>query len=212
LKAYNADDNGAAGKARRQQNPLEDPNMSPDPTLRELRAEFGRSRFLAMPVAGTIAWTVAGILGTQLREGPASLALFICAGMIFPMGILIGRLIGEDVLKTRNELDLLFGLSILMANLVWAIAIPFWLVERSSLPLSLGVLAGLMWIPFSWMLQHPVGLFHAISRTILIVIAWFMFPSQRFVVIPAIIVVVYLISIFMLVRRPLPRLSEPKDS
>jgi hypothetical protein len=69
-----------------------------------------------------------------------------------------------------------------------------------------------MWIPFSWMLQHPVGLIHAISRTILIVIAWFMFPSQRFVVIPAIIVVVYLISIFMLVRRPLPRLSESKDA
>jgi hypothetical protein len=39
-----------------------------------------------------------------------------------------------------------------------------------------------------------------------------MFPSQRFVVIPAIIVVIYLISIFMLVRRPLPRLSEPWDA
>lgn len=182
--------------------------MSSDPTLRELRAEFGNSRFIAMPIAGAIAWAVAGILGTQLRAGPASIALFICTGMIFPLGILIGRFVGEDVLKTRNELDRLFGLSILMASLVWAIAIPFWLVERSSLPLSVGVLAGLMWIPFSWMLQHPVGLFHAISRTILIVIAWFLFPAQRFVVIPAIIVVIYLISIIMLVRRPLPQLSE----
>lgn len=186
--------------------------MSPDPTLSELRAEFGSSRFIAIPIAGTIAWAGAGILGTQLREGPASLALFVCIGMVFPMSILIGRLVGEDVLKTRTELDHLFLLCILMANLVWAIAIPFWLVERSSLPLSLGVLAGLMWIPFSWMLQHPVGLFHGISRTILIVIAWFMFPSQRFVVIPAIVVVIYLISILMLVRRPLPQLSEPKDA
>ncbi len=56
--------------------------MSSEPTLRELRAEFGNSRFTAMPIAGAIAWAVAGILGTQLREGPASIALFICTGMV----------------------------------------------------------------------------------------------------------------------------------
>lgn len=186
--------------------------MTSDPTLRELRAEFGNSRFIAMPIAGTIAWTVAGILGAQLRPGAASLALFICTGMIFPLGIVVGRFVGEDVLKTRNELDRLFGLSILMASLVWAIAIPFWLVERSSLPLSVGVLAGLMWVPFSWMLQHPVGLFHAITRTALIVVAWFMYPAQRFVVIPAIIVVIYLISIHMLMKRPLPQSASGKSA
>jgi hypothetical protein len=197
--------------SRARQQTLGGLKMLPDPTLPELRAEFGNSRFIAIPIAGAIAWTVAGILGSQLREGPASLVLFVCTGMIFPIGILVGRFIGEDLLKIRNELDHLFVLCILMANCVWAIAIPFWLVERSSLPLSLGVLAGLMWIPLSWMLQHPVGLFHGISRTILIVIAWFMFPSRRFVVIPAIIVVIYLISIFMLVRRPLPQMSELND-
>ena len=88
-----------------------------------------------------------------------------------------------------------------MANLVWAIAIPFWLVEPSSLPLSVGVLAGLMWVPLSWMIQHWVGLFHAIVRTVLVVAVWFLFPSQRFVLIPLVIVVVYLISIVALVKR-----------
>jgi hypothetical protein len=113
-----------------------------------------------MPIAGTIAWAVAGVLGSQLRVGAASLALFFCTGMIFPLGILIARFVGEDVLSTRNDLDRLFGLNVMMANLVWALAIPFWLVEPTSLPLSIGVLAGLMWVPFSWMLQHWVGLFH----------------------------------------------------
>lgn len=176
----------------------------PDPTLRELRAEFGQSRFIAMPIAGTIAWTVAGILGAQLSVGRASWALFICTGMIFPLGILIGRFVGEDVMATRNELDRLFGLNVMMASLSWAIVIPFWLKDPTSLPLGVGVLAGTMWVPFSWMLQHWVGMFHALSRTALIVAAHFLFPQHRFVVIPAIIVLIYLITIYVLLIRPRP--------
>ncbi len=182
--------------------------MSTDRTLSELRADFGRSRFLAMPIAGTIAWSAAGALGAVLPTEPASLALFVCMGSIFPLGLLLARFTGEDLLgtKSQNDLDRLFGLNILMANLVWGIAIPFWLIEPSSLPLGAGILAGLMWVPFSWMLQHWVGLFHAIARTLLVVAVWFLFPAQRFVVVPGVIVVVYVISIGVLATR---QPSEP---
>jgi hypothetical protein len=36
---------------------------------------------------------------------------------------------------------------------------------------------------------------------VLVVTVWFVFPGQRFVLIPAVIVVVYLISIAALVKR-----------
>ncbi len=94
-----------------------------------------------------------------------------------------------------------------MALLVWAIAIPFYMVEPSSLPLSVGILVGLMWVPFSWMIQHWIGLFHGITRTVLVVAAWYVFPAQRFVVIPVVIVIIYLISIYVLARRPRPSLE-----
>jgi hypothetical protein len=180
--------------------------MPTERTLADLRADFGRSRLLAMPIAGTIAWTVAGIFGARLGEEAASYALFICMGSIFPLGLLIARFTGEDLLGSNNpnELDRLFGLNVLMANLVWAIGIPFWLTEPSSLPLSVGVLAGLMWVPLSWMIQHWVGLFHAITRTVLVAAAWFLFPSSRFVVIPAIVVAVYAVTIWALATRALP--------
>ncbi|MGH7274515.1 MAG: DUF7010 family protein [Nitrospiria bacterium] len=182
-----------------------------DVTLREVRADFANRRFLAMPIAGAIAWTVAGILGAVLPVGLASLALFICTGMIFGLAVLISPLLGEDLLGRKrkpNELDRLFMLTLLMANLVWAIVIPFFMVERTSLPLGVGILAGLMWIPFSWMIQHWVGLFHGIARTVLIVVAWYLFPAHRFVVIPGVIVLIYLISIFVLATRPL--LESPR--
>jgi hypothetical protein len=90
-----------------------------------------------------------------------------------------------------------------MANLVWCIAIPFWFVAPSSLPLTAGILSGLMWIPLSWILNHWVGLFHGIARTLSVTIAWFLAPDHRFVVIPAVIVAVYLVSIVALARRKL---------
>ena len=141
--------------------------MSSNPTLSELRAEFAGRRFLAMPIAGAISWTVAGVAGAFL-PALAWLALFICTGMIFPLGLLVARFLGEDLLgKTRknNEFDRLFLLTVLMSSLVWAIAIPFFMVYPTSLPLSVGILAGLMWVPYSWMIQHWIGLFHGIASS-----------------------------------------------
>jgi len=180
--------------------------MSTNRSLSELRAEFGRSRMLAMPIAGIIAWAAAGVFGAILPERSAALALFMCMPAVFPLGLLIARFTGEDLFgsKSQNELDRLFGLNVLMANLAWGIAIPFWMVEPSSLPLSGGILSGLMWVPLSWMIQHWVGLFHAITRTVLIVAAWFLFPNQRFVAIPVVIIIVYAISVAVLAKRRLP--------
>jgi len=174
-------------------------------TLDEQRAEFARSRFLAMPIAGTIAWSVVGVCGAFLPVGLAAWVLFIGTGSIFGMALLIARLLGEDLLgKTRpgNAFDALFMHTMVMSWLVFAIAIPFFQVKMTSLPLTVGILLGLMWVPFSWTIQHWVGLFHAFTRTALVLAAWYLFPGDRFVAVPAVIVVIYLMTIFVLLRRP----------
>jgi hypothetical protein len=179
----------------------------PPRTLDDQRLEFARSRFLAMPIAGTIAWSIIGVAGAFVPVGLAAWVLFICTGMIFGIGLLVARFLGEDLLgKTRqnNAFDRLFLLTVLMAYLVFAIAIPFFMIERTSLPLTVGILAGLMWVPFSWMIRHWVGLFHGIARTVLVTAAWYLFPAYRFVVIPAVIVVIYLVTIYLLATRSRP--------
>ena len=180
--------------------------MQSSRTLDEQRIEFSRSRFLAMPIAGTIAWAIVGITGGFVSVGLALWILFICTGSIFGIGLIVARFLGEDLLgrtRAHNEFDRLFFLSVQMAWLVFAIAIPFFMVEPTSLPLSVGILAGLMWLPFSWIIQHWVGIFHAFTRTVLVNIAWFVFPGDRFMMIPAIIVVIYLITIYVLATRQL---------
>lgn len=174
-------------------------------SLDEHRAWFSRSPFLAMPIAGTIAWTVIGIGGMFLPTPLASWTLFIATGMIFSIGLVVARFTGEDLLgkqRPGNPFDALFMRTVVMSWLVFAIAIPFFRLEPTSLPLTVGILAGLMWLPFGWIIGHWVGTFHAVSRTILCLAAWYAFPEQRFVAIPAVIVAIYLVTIFALVRRP----------
>ena len=173
-------------------------------SLEEYRAYFARSPFLAMPIAGTIAWTAIGIAGMLLPVEQAAWALFIGTGMIFSLGLLVARFTGEDLLgreRPGNPFDALFMRAVVMSWLVFAIAIPFFRKDPTSLPLTVGILAGLMWLPFGWIIRHWVGTFHAVARTILCLAAWYLFPDQRYVVIPAAIVTVYLVSIVALVRR-----------
>ena len=172
--------------------------------LEEQRAEFASRRFLAMPLAGVIAWTVIGIAGAVLPPFPAAMVLFGGTGSILYLGMFISRFTGEDFLdKTRpkNTFDRLFLLTVAMALLVFAIAIPFFRADYSSLPLTVGILTGLMWVPFSWIIEHPVGLFHGVSRTLVVTAAWYLVPGHRFVVIPAVIVAIYAVTILVLERR-----------
>lgn len=174
-------------------------------SLEEQRRDFSRNRFLAMPIAGTIAWAIVGIVSPFVSTAVAAWVLFIATGMIFLMGLLIARFLGEDLIGDgRNEFDKLFFITVQMSWLVFAIAIPFFLIEPTSLPLSVGILSGLMWLPFSWIVQHWIGTFHAFARTALVTIAWFLFPEQRFLAIPAVIVVIYLITIYFLATRQRP--------
>jgi hypothetical protein len=167
-------------------------------------ADFIRHKFLAMPIAGTIAWAAIGVAGALLPVGAAAWALFIGTGMIFSLGVVVAKFTGEDLLGREskgNFFDKLFFHAVAMAVLVYSIAIPFFLVEPTSLPMSVGILSGLMWIPFSALIDHWVGLFHGIVRTALLVVAHYAFPDLRFVLIPAIIVAIYLVTIVVLQRR-----------
>ena len=173
-------------------------------TLDEQRAEFERRRFVAMPLAGTVAWIVIGVAGALLSPRAQVLTLFIATGSIFYLGIGFSRLTGENFFakgQPKNAFDSLFLHTVVMALLVYAIAVPFLRRDYTSLPLTVGILSGLMWVPFSWLIQHWVGLFHGIARTVLVTAAWYLFPEARFAAIPAVIVLIYVVTIVILEMR-----------
>ena len=173
-------------------------------SLEVQRNEYARRRGLAMPLAGAIVWTLIGIAAVFLPPILAVWSMFIGTGFIAYLGIVLSRFTGENFLdknKPKNVFDSLFFHCVAMALLVYSIAIPFFRVDYTSLPLTVGILAGLMWVPFSWIIQHWVGIFHTVARTVLVTFAWYIAPHRRFVVIPAVIVGVYAVTIAIMEQR-----------
>lgn len=172
-------------------------------TLEVQLVEYRRRRLLAMPLAGSLAWAVVA-LGGAMAPRYAFLILFAATGSIAYLGMALSKLTGEDFLdrsRPKNAFDGLFFHSVGMAVLVYAIAIPFFMVQPSSLPLSVGILTGLMWVPMSWILQHWIGIGHAVARTLAIVAVHYAFPEHRFIAVPLVVIATYAITIVVLERR-----------
>jgi hypothetical protein len=173
-------------------------------SLEQQRIEFANRKFLATPLSGLIAWFLVGLSGLLFPDRITVWILYIATGSIVYLALFVSKFTGENFLdktKPKNVFDDLFLYTVAQAVLVYAIAIPFFLKDYTSLPLTIGVLTGTMWLPFSWIIKHWVGIFHSLTRTILIVLLWYLFPEQRFVVIPFTIVVIYIITLIILTKR-----------
>ena len=179
---------------------------SPHPprSLDEQRREFAQRRGLAMPLAGAVAWTIVGVAGALLPPILKAWALFVAIGSIAGLGMLFSRFTGENFLdkqRPKNVFDGLFFRTVGEAWLVFAIAIPFFRADYTSLPLSVGILSGLMWLPMSWMIGHWIGTFHTLARTSFVTASWYLFPHSRYVAVPVVIVAVYIVTIVVLETR-----------
>ncbi len=173
-------------------------------TLEIQRKEFSKGSFLATPLSGLIVWLLIGISGLLLPDTITVWVLFIGTGSIVYLALFVSKFTGENFLdkqKPKNEFDTLFMYTVGQAVLVYAIAIPFFLIDYSSLPMTVGILTGTMWMPFSWIIKHWVGLFHSITRTVVVLLLWYLLPEARFIAIPFAIVIIYLITIAILRSR-----------
>lgn len=173
-------------------------------TLEQQKEEFKKKKLIASPIAGLIAWLIVGISGLFLPDQITVWVLFGATGSIVYLAMGISKWTGEDYLdknKPKNTFDNLFFFTVAQAILVYSIAIPFFIESYTSLPLTVGILTGLMWVPLTWIIDHWIGLFHSIARTISILVLWYLFPANRFVTIPFAIVVIYAISIVVLSKR-----------
>lgn len=173
-------------------------------SLEQYREEYKQKKLITMPIAGAIVWLLLGITALVVPAKNMVLPVYIGTGCIFYLALFISRFTGEKLLvkkDQRNPFDTLFLYTLGMSWCAFAVAIPFGLENYTAVPMAIGIVSGLMWLPISWSLEHNVGIIHTLFRTVLIVIAWYLFPEQRFIVIPFVIVFVYAISLYQLLSR-----------
>ena len=172
--------------------------------LEQQREDFKKNRFIAMPLAGTLVWALLGMSAPFVSELTITWMLYIGTGAIFYLGAGLSYLTGERFFAkkaAKNSFDRLFFVGIIKSLLVFAIALPVAAIDHTTVPLSIGILAGLMWMPLSWAIEHWIGYFHTLTRTFGIVAAWYLFPEARVEAISAVIVAVYIVSLITLEHR-----------
>lgn len=173
-------------------------------SLEQQRENFKRNRFIAMPLAGTLIWALLGLSAPFVSELAITWMLYIGTGAIFYLGAGLSYITGEKFFSknvAKNSFDRLFFVGIFMSLMVFAIALPVAAIDHTTVPLSIGILTGLMWMPLSWAIEHWIGYFHTIARTFGIVVAWYLFPEARVEAISAVIVAIYIVSLITLERR-----------
>lgn len=140
---------------------------------------FKQRRFLAMPLAGMLVWSIIGIMAPFVSELVKVYSVWLGCGSIFYLAIGIAKFTGEDFFgkhRAKNTFDSLCFSGLLMCLLMFPIA----MIIASHNHQSVGLITGLMCLPFSWIVEHWVGYFHAIARTSGVVIVWLLFPEYRF--------------------------------
>ena len=173
-------------------------------TLEQYREEYKQKPLITMPIAGTIVWFCLGIMALFMPAEQMVLPVYIGTGCIFYLALFLSKFTGEKLLvkkEERNPFDSLFLYTLVMSWCAFAIAIPFGIQDYTAVPMAIGIVSGLMWIPISWTLEHNVGVVHTLTRTSLILAGWIIFPEHSFIVIPFTIVFVYSISLYQLIKR-----------
>lgn len=94
------------------------PSVLASAPLERQREDFAHRRFLAMPLAGAIAWTLVALGGALLPLGLEVWVLFLATGAIAWLGIALSRWTGENFLdrsRPKNAFDGPFFATVAMA-------------------------------------------------------------------------------------------------
>jgi hypothetical protein len=176
-------------------------------SLDAIRADFElrTNRAMSLPIAGLLVWSGIAVLGLALPQKQSVFVLAFGTGAIFPIALLIARLRGEELISNKNLLAGLMGACVLMVNLLWVLHIPLLVRAPSFVPLSVGVALGLHWVVYSWIVRHPVGYIHAVSRTVGLLCVWVLVPSNPVTGCALVICAVYGLTLYLMANREIPQ-------
>jgi hypothetical protein len=174
--------------------------------LSNLREDFLATSTQSMPIAGMLYWAVVGV--AALRVTPQQLAYIVGfgSGTIFPLALLIDRLRGRIIRlsSSSNPVTQMFLQSLAVVALLWPLVLIAAFQARSANLIVLGgaILMGIIWIPWGWAANDPVGLRHAIARCVLSYACFLFVPAPYTATAISIAVLLCYLYSLLFMRKP----------
>lgn len=162
-----------------------------------------------LPVAGAIYWAALAVAGTVLPAKGWILVALWCSGLIFPLGILVAKLVGNSFIKDRTAVSSLLLPAFISMLLFFPMLFAALQVAPALAPLILAIGMSIHWPMIGWS-YGKTGIYsaHAIVRAVVCFAIWTWLPEGRFTLLPAAVALAYVgtvIAIFVdLKRMPAP--------
>lgn len=172
-------------------------------TLENLQSEIILESKKGYPIllAGSIVFLIFAFLPFVLPMEIVYLVWIFGLGTIFPFGLLLGKLLGVNLLSTNNPLGTLGGI----VAFPQAFFIPVFIIVYQHipqyLPFTIGLLGGSHFLPYMWIYKSKAYLFvtFATCLTSLFLGAWFV--DQAFTLVPLAIFLVYGLGVVFILRE-----------
>ena len=174
-------------------------------SLAELRERFLATSTISMPLAGLIVWSILGIAALFVPKALVGWMAVYAMAAILPLAFAIEKLRGRNpFVKDDNPVSKLFFQSIIGIGLMFPLVIGA--ADAAGNPdilvLGVAILAGIVWIPYGWGADDPVGLRHAILRAVGCYLAYWLSPDDlRATCICAVVALSYVYSLVAM-RKP----------
>ena len=173
--------------------------------LAELRERFLATSTISMPLAGLIVWSALSVAALFVPKAQVGWMAVYAMAAILPLAFAIEKLRGRNpFVKDDNPVSTLFFQSIIGIGLMFPLVIEAALAAGNPdiMVLGVAILAGMIWIPYGWGADDPVGLRHAIGRAVGCYLAYWLSPDAlRPTAICAVVALSYIYSLAAM-RKP----------
>jgi hypothetical protein len=150
-----------------------------------------------VPLAGALWWLALGAAGYLVpSRGAWILGAFVTSGTIFPLALLLARLLGVDFMRDRTAVTDALPPAFASMLLFWPIAVAAWWSHPPLVPLVLAIGMSIHWPVIGWTYGRP-ALFtaHAVVRAVACFAIWQWMPAHRFTLLPLAVSAVYLATV-----------------
>ena len=162
-----------------------------------------------VPLAGAVYWLALGLAGYRLPLQDWILIAFYASGLIFPIALLLSRLLRNPFMKDKSAAGDVLLPTFTSMLLFWPIAFAAFGAAPQLVPLILAIGMSQHWPVIGWS-YGKTGLYtaHAVARAIGALAIWTLLPEGRLTLLPFFVCAVYLATvaaILMAARREAAR-------
>lgn len=172
-------------------------------TLEQLRLEIISSAQRGYPIllSGAIYFLLLTFAPLLFSMETVHLIWMFGLAVIFPFGLLIGKILGVNVMTTDNPLGNLGGIVAGAQAFYIPVFIIVYINTPEFLPFTIGLLGGSHFLPYMWIYKSKAYLFIALGTCLSSLFLGSFFIGSAFILVPLAISIVYGIGVLWLLKE-----------